>query len=149
MRRHVRAARTLVADLELRDPGGKGLAAARAVLAFYLEAARRADYLTGPSGELTPPPTPRQPRGPFRWRKATARDFVLGYLSEGQPMTCAELTRQLEKDGEARTKQGVYHVLVQLERDGKIERLTGSGPARWRALQLQLSAFGGDPPRPG
>lgn len=138
MRRHVRAARSLVADLEQRDPGGEALAHARAVLKFYLRAAQQADYLIGPSGELTPPPKPRQPRGPFRWKKDTARDLILRALSDGREMTAPELRRYLEREGESRSRQGMSFVLLQLEREGKVERVGGGRLDRWRAVQLRL-----------
>lgn len=138
MRRHVRAAQALVADLAQRDPGGDALAHARAVLKFYLVAAQRADYLTGPSGELTPPPQPRQPRGPFRWKKDTARDFILRALSEGREMGAPELGRFLEKAGESRSRQAVSFVLLQLEREGRVERVPGGRVTRWQAVQLLI-----------
>lgn len=111
---------------------------ARAVLRFYLDAAERADYLIGPSGELTPPPKPREPRRSFHWKRDTARDFVLRMLGEEGELTAGAIRHRLERMGEARSRQGVNFVLLQLEREGKVERVARSYPTRWRLIQLRF-----------
>lgn len=139
LRSHLRALRSIQADLQSRAGTEELEHAAWRLFAFYEREAQLADALI----DAKPPPKTRpayrrgKPAKRHKPRKPTSADFILAILRESaEPMEAGAIRERLTEEHRAIGRQGMSYTLKKLERRGLIERMPATeGRARflWRA----------------